>query len=137
MTRKRQRCMFPPEGAETPASRIFLTNAGGTESGFNRRIERVVCMISNRTETSSDMTPSADQALDLTLAGYRGRCGTEHVQRLRKPHPIQRLPRSVQPDPHSREMANGGTEPGAAGRHRAYRQGSRDPAARRRNERVC
>ena len=61
-TRNLQRCMLPPEGADTPASRIFLTKAGGTGSGFNRRIERVVCMISNRTETSSDMTPSADQA---------------------------------------------------------------------------
>ena len=44
----RQRCMLPPLGAQTPASRIFRINSFGTESGFNRRIDRVVLMISNR-----------------------------------------------------------------------------------------
>src|SRR6516165_7010196 len=47
-TRNRQRCMLPPLGAQTPASRIFRINSFGTESGFNRRIDRVVLMISNR-----------------------------------------------------------------------------------------
>src|SRR5215472_2469735 len=48
MTRNRQRCIFPPLGARTPASRILRINSLGTGSGFNRRIERVVLMISNR-----------------------------------------------------------------------------------------
>jgi hypothetical protein len=46
------------EGANTPASRIFWINAAGTGSGFCRRIERVVCIISNRTEAFSDMASS-------------------------------------------------------------------------------
>jgi hypothetical protein len=40
--------MFPPLGAQTPASRILLTSSFGTGSGFSRRIDRVVLMISNR-----------------------------------------------------------------------------------------
>src|SRR5215472_13930385 len=47
-TRKRHRCIFPPLGAQTPASRIFLISSFGTGSGLSRRIERVVLMISNR-----------------------------------------------------------------------------------------
>jgi hypothetical protein len=43
-TRDRQRCMFRPLGAHTPASRIFRINSFGTGSGFSRRIERVVLM---------------------------------------------------------------------------------------------
>src|SRR5215469_2442565 len=48
INRKRQRCIFPPLGAHTPASRIFLISSFGTRSGFSRRIDRVVLMISNR-----------------------------------------------------------------------------------------
>jgi hypothetical protein len=40
--------MFPPLGAHTPTSRIFRINSFGTGSGFSRRIDRVVRMISNR-----------------------------------------------------------------------------------------
>jgi hypothetical protein len=40
--------MLPPLGAHTAASRSFCTNAAGTGSGFKRRIDRVVRMISNR-----------------------------------------------------------------------------------------
>src|SRR5215472_14539624 len=47
-TRNRHRCIFPPLGAQTPASRIFRIKLFGTGSGFSRRIERVVLMISNR-----------------------------------------------------------------------------------------
>src|SRR5215831_14499679 len=47
ITRNRQRCIFPPLGAQTPASRIFLISSFGTGSGLSRRIERVVLMISN------------------------------------------------------------------------------------------
>src|SRR5215472_2950805 len=50
ITKKRQRCMFPPLGAQTPASRILRISSFGTGSGFNRRIDRVVRMISNRSE---------------------------------------------------------------------------------------
>jgi len=52
ITRKRQRCMFPPFGAQTPASRIFRISSFGTGSGFSRRIDRVVRMISNRSAVS-------------------------------------------------------------------------------------
>src|ERR1700748_3367824 len=48
ITRNRQRCIFPPLGAQTPASRILRISSFGTGSGFSRRIERVVLMISNR-----------------------------------------------------------------------------------------
>jgi len=47
-TRNRQHCIFPPLGAQTPASRILRINSFGTGSGFSRRIDRVVRMISNR-----------------------------------------------------------------------------------------
>src|SRR5215471_15814442 len=47
-TRNRHRCIFPPLGAQTPASRIFRINSFGTGSDFSRRIDRVVRMISNR-----------------------------------------------------------------------------------------
>src|SRR5215471_19210937 len=48
ITRNRHCCIFPPLGAQTPASRIFRIKSFGTGSGFNLRIERVVFMISNR-----------------------------------------------------------------------------------------
>src|SRR5215469_5502869 len=47
ITKNRQRCIFPPLGAQTPASRIFRISSFGTGSGFSRRIDRVVLMISN------------------------------------------------------------------------------------------
>jgi cytochrome c len=59
ITRKRQRCMLPPLGAQTPASRIFRISSFGTGSGFSRRIDRVVRRIPNRSAAfanSSDMT---------------------------------------------------------------------------------
>jgi hypothetical protein len=40
--------MFPPLGAHTPASTILRIRSFGTGSGFSRRIDRVVLMISNR-----------------------------------------------------------------------------------------
>src|ERR1700746_3120679 len=48
ITRNRQRCMLPPLGAQTPASRILRISSFGTGSGFSRRIDRVVRIISNR-----------------------------------------------------------------------------------------
>src|SRR6202043_3831172 len=47
ITRNCQRCIFPPLGAHTPASRIFRISSFGTGSGFSRHIDRVVRMISN------------------------------------------------------------------------------------------
>jgi hypothetical protein len=38
--------MLPPLGAHTAACRSFCTNAAGTGSGFSRRIDRVMRMIS-------------------------------------------------------------------------------------------
>ena len=40
--------MFPPLGAQTPASRILRISSFDTGSGFSRRIDRVVLMISKR-----------------------------------------------------------------------------------------
>jgi hypothetical protein len=51
--------MLPPPGAHAPASRILLISSFGTGSGFNRRIEQVVRMISNRSyafRTASGIT---------------------------------------------------------------------------------
>lgn len=48
--------MFPPLGAQTPASRILRISSFGTGSGLSRRIERVVRMISN----GSGSTASSD-----------------------------------------------------------------------------
>ena len=45
--------MLPPLGAQTPASRIFRINSFGTGSGFKRRIDRVVRIISNRLAVSA------------------------------------------------------------------------------------
>src|SRR6516225_8761152 len=48
ITRNRQRCILPPLGAQTPASRISRISSLGTGSDFSRRIDRVVRMISNK-----------------------------------------------------------------------------------------
>src|SRR5215472_2335996 len=40
--------MLPPLGAHAPPSRIFRIRSFGTGSGFSRRIDRVVRMISNK-----------------------------------------------------------------------------------------
>jgi hypothetical protein len=53
ITRNCQRCIFPPLGAHTPASKIFRISSFGTGSGFSRRIDRVVRMISNRSVVSA------------------------------------------------------------------------------------
>src|SRR5436190_2116728 len=71
MTRNRQRCILPPLGAQTPASRIFRISASGTGSGFSRRIERVVRMISKRSvvpATSSAIASSSTTALNARPA---------------------------------------------------------------------
>jgi len=46
--------MLPPLGAHTPASKIFRISSFGTASGFNRRIDRMVRMISNRSAAFAD-----------------------------------------------------------------------------------
>src|SRR5215469_2688365 len=48
-TRNRQRCMFPPLGAQTPASRILWISSFGTGAGFNRRIDPYVYKFSKCT----------------------------------------------------------------------------------------
>jgi hypothetical protein len=50
--------MLPPDGAAVPASRILRINSGGTGSGFSRRIDLVVAMISNRSPDDSGMSRS-------------------------------------------------------------------------------
>ena len=48
ITKNRHRCMFPPLGAQTPASRILRISSFDTGSGFSRLIDRVVRITSNR-----------------------------------------------------------------------------------------
>src|SRR5258707_8434229 len=63
-------------------------------------------MISNRFAVSSGMTPSRP-SVRLHIPGYtKARAELGHVQRLRKSHPLQRLPRGIQPNPHSGEVAD-------------------------------
>jgi hypothetical protein len=54
-------------GGAAPASRILRISASGTGSGFNRRIERVVCMIS-KTSVESDITSPSFHLLSFTQA---------------------------------------------------------------------
>jgi hypothetical protein len=73
--------MLPPDGADTPASRIFRINSAGTGSGFKRRIDRVVAMISNRSGAFSGIT-SSRETVRLHIAGYRmPMLDLGHVQR--------------------------------------------------------
>src|SRR5262249_21491452 len=51
----RHRCVLPPFGAHTPASRILRMSASGTGSGRSRRIARVECMISKRSLSEAVM----------------------------------------------------------------------------------
>jgi hypothetical protein len=69
-TRNRQPCIFPRLGAQTPASRILRINSFGTGSGFNRRIDRVVSMISNRSGPSL----SSGTVSSLARDWFRGGC---------------------------------------------------------------
>src|SRR5262245_2540558 len=52
MTRNRQRWVFAPFAAHTPASRMARIRSSGTGSDFSRRMARVVWMISNRSARS-------------------------------------------------------------------------------------
>jgi hypothetical protein len=69
-TKNRQRCIFPPLGAHTPAARILRISSFGTGSAFSRRIDRVVRMISNR----SAMRLFPPEATEVTK-------GTGHASR--------------------------------------------------------
>src|SRR6266481_1085408 len=72
--------MLPLDGADTPASRIFRINSAGTGSGFSRRIDRVVAIISNRFAVSSGMIPSRP-SVRLHIPGYtKARAELGHVQ---------------------------------------------------------
>ena len=62
---ERQRWHSHRKGLICRPQGIFLTNAGDTGCGFKWRIERLVCMILNRTDTSSDMRPSTDAPFSL------------------------------------------------------------------------
>src|SRR5215472_2923488 len=77
MTRNRQRCMLPPDDADTPASRILRINSAGTGSGFKRRIDRVVAMISNRSGVFSGITSSrgnCSSSYNRIANGHVGPC---------------------------------------------------------------
>jgi hypothetical protein len=65
-TRISDRKLHQPLGAHTPASKIFRISSFGTGSGFSRRIDRVVRMISNRSvvsEAASGVARSVMSAL--------------------------------------------------------------------------
>ena len=51
MTRKRHDCILPPLAANVPHSRMLLSSALGTGSGFSRRMDRVVRIISKRSNS--------------------------------------------------------------------------------------
>src|ERR1700758_1007336 len=73
ITRNRQRCMLPPLGAHTPASRILLINSFGERGDFNRHIERVVRMISNRSAVfgvASGMASSLARDWSAEVVGW-------------------------------------------------------------------
>src|SRR6202023_1158303 len=65
ITRNRQRCIFPPLGAHTPASRILRISSFGTGSGFSRLIDRVVRMISTAVFGLRGQQEILDAALTL------------------------------------------------------------------------
>src|SRR5258707_8104515 len=72
--------MLPPEGAAVPASRILLISASGTGSGFSRRIERVVWMISN-SPGSSELASDIGFVLINGAGATVGRgCAKDHAR---------------------------------------------------------
>ena len=74
-TRNRQRCILPPEGAQTPASSIFRISFAGTGSGFSRCIDRVVAMISNRSGFCSGIASSRGQTSSTRTIGFPNTIG--------------------------------------------------------------
>src|SRR6516164_4636940 len=74
--------MLPPDGAATPASRILRISSSGTGSGFSRRIDRVVVMISKRSRVSSGM-PSSWGSVIFHTAGMRRRAAANFAHRQR------------------------------------------------------
>src|SRR5689334_19324183 len=61
--------MLPPLGAQVPASRTFRISSRDTGSGFSRRIDRVVRIISNRSALS--VAPGVGCSVILSLARKR------------------------------------------------------------------
>src|SRR5215472_34085 len=89
-TRKRHRCIFPPLGAQTPASRIFLISSFGTGSGLSRRIERVVLIISNSSVLWFSFGMAFSRLAQPRLSDRAGWC----KDRLRRTH-LPACPTSV------------------------------------------
>jgi hypothetical protein len=56
-------------GAQVPASRIFRISSFGTGSGFNRRIDRVVRMISNRSVRWTSLASGGTQLYGMVSDG--------------------------------------------------------------------
>ena len=81
MTRKRQDCIFPPLAANVPDSRILLTNAGGTGSGFRRRMERVVRIISKRSNSVGAMSGALYRQVMLQVVHQEQCCLLTSTQR--------------------------------------------------------
>ena len=81
ITKKRQRCMFPPLGAQIPASRILRMSSFGTGSGFSRRIDRVVRMISNRSMPSIALGMASPAGYWLSQACAMGSLRARSVAR--------------------------------------------------------
>src|SRR5665213_3737310 len=83
---KRQRCVLPPLAAQAPAARILLISASGTGSGFNRRIARVVCMISKTSVESDIILPSrkllVEESRHRVVRGVAGARRVVDIQQL-------------------------------------------------------
>src|SRR5712671_3329342 len=82
MTRNRHDCILPPFAAKVPASSTCLSSAAGTGSGFSRRMDRVVRMISNRSCPSGAMSAIDGRLLSKSLHHAREQFFGDHVDRL-------------------------------------------------------
>src|SRR6185437_17182099 len=80
MTRNRHDCILPPLAAKVPACSTWFSNAFGTGSGFSRRMDRVVRMISNRSCPSGAMS-----VIDNLLFA------AVHCDRLGRPGSLERI----------------------------------------------
>jgi hypothetical protein len=70
MTRKRQDCILPPLAANVPDSRILFSNSLGTGSDFKRRMERVVRIISKRSESVAAISDASNRQVGSQSGCY-------------------------------------------------------------------
>src|SRR5258708_29018468 len=89
-TKKRIFCVFPPLAAPSPAWRIFWISSSGTGSGFSRRMDRVVVMISNTSSILSSL-------LSASCHGCATGAGAATIDNdMRAGHVARKLGRKIQ-----------------------------------------